>query len=157
MLKFSKKVSDLSRIKKTDPALNRTCSNVILSNCTKSRTDQPKPESIWGQYPSKFLKKMLDSFVLTHLKAQIVLQLLVLGIANRPSVQKILKRYPVTHLLSCCCTYPSGRLHAEASAFRADPDIYIPYGIQEFGHCHTCISAFESLMPLDSGYQFQIF
>lgn len=48
VLKFSKKVSDLSRIKKTDPALNRTCSNVILSNCTKSRTDQPKPESIWG-------------------------------------------------------------------------------------------------------------
>lgn len=69
----------------TEPA-----QNVVLSNCTKTRTGQLSRTAIWKKYSPEFLEKVINDFTNRHLKTSGKRRYLFLGIANRSSAREIL-------------------------------------------------------------------
>ena len=136
--------------------MSESAQNVVLSNCTKTRTGQLSRTAIWKKYSLRVPWKGDKRLYSSHLQASGKRRYLFLGMANRSSAREILTEGSFSAALSWRCTDPSEWLHVVTSAYWADSDIYLPAGIQQFRHVHPCILSYESLSTLDKKDQFQV-
>lgn len=52
---------------------------------------------------------------------------------------------------------PPGAVHAASATYRAEGDVNIPYGLQQFCYGQACIACLEPLVTLEGKDQFQVF